>query len=283
MEEERKPMKLAFHSYAFGGRSWLPAWTLEEALRLTAEMGFDGLELAACRPHAWPADLSRARRRALRQLASDYGLAFSAICPTAVNHNIASHLAEERIGTVRYLVECLDLAVDLGCGVVVANGGWSVKPHARTEAWCWAREGLTAAASEAQDRNVILALENINGQRADVVVLGRDTADMVAEVDSPALKPMIDFYHLHLENEDPLETIECLGPDLAYTHFLDARRADRARRAPGLGEMSLVPILSALHEVGYGGWLGVEIWGDDPIALGRQAVAFWREYQSLPS
>jgi hypothetical protein len=36
--------KVAFHIYAFGGRYWLPAWTLEEVIRLTAEMGFEGLE-----------------------------------------------------------------------------------------------------------------------------------------------------------------------------------------------------------------------------------------------
>ena len=270
-------LKLAFHTYAFGGRSWLPAWTLDEALRLTAEMGFDGLELAACRPHGWPSDLDAARRRVIRRLAADSGLAFSAVCPTAVNHNIASPVAEERKDTVSYFVECLDLALDLGCHTIVVNGGWSVQPHGRDEAWRWATEGLATAAQEAERRDVVLALENINSRRADVVVTGHDIAAMVNEVGSPALRPMIDFYHLHLEEENPLEAIERLGPHLAYVHFLDARRTDRARVAPGWGEMPLPDILSALRQVGYDGWLGVEIWGDDPLTLGRQAVSFFAE------
>lgn len=270
-------MKLAFHTYAFGGRSWLPAWTLDEALRLTAELGFDGLELAARRPHGWPSDLDAARRQAIRRLAADSGLAFSAVCPTAVNHNIASPVAEERKGTVSYFVECLDLALDLGCHTIVVNGGWSVQPHRRDEAWRWATEGLATAAQEAERRDVVLALENINGRRADVVVTSHDVATMVNEVGSPALQPMIDFYHLYLENENPLEAIERLGPHLAYVHFLDARRTDRARVAPGWGEMPLSDILSALRQVGYDGWLGFEIWGDDPLTLGRQAVSFFAE------
>lgn len=270
-------MKIAFHTCAFGARSWLPAWTLEEAIRLTAEMGFEGLELAACRPHGWPSDLNAQHRREMRKLAADSSLAFSTVGATSVNHNIASPMAEERRATVRYWVECVHLALDLGCSTVVVAGGWSVRPHGRDEAWRWAREGLAAVAREAEQRGVVLALENINSRRADVVVSSRDVATMIEEVGSPALRPMLDFYHLHLEAEDPFEAIERLGADLADVHFLDARRADRARVVPGLGEMPLPDILLALREVGYDGWLVVEIWGDDPLTLGRQAVRFFAE------
>jgi sugar phosphate isomerase/epimerase len=270
-------LKLAFHTFAFGGRSWLPAWSLEEAIRLTAEMGFEGLELAACRPHGWPADLDAARRRVIRALAADSGLLFSAICPNSVNHNIASPIEEERAATVNYHIECLDLALDLGCHTVVVNGGWSVQPHGRDEAWRWAIEGLAAVAREAERRGAVLALENINSRRADVAMTSRYVALMVDEVASSALKPMIDFYHLHLEGEDPLEAIERFGADLAHIHFLDARRIDRARVAPGWGEAPLSDILAALGQVGYKGWLSVEIWGDDPLALGRQALSFFAE------
>ena len=257
--------------------------SLGAAIRLTAELGFEGLELAACRPHGWPSDLDTARRRAIQKLAADCGLAFSAVCPTTVNHNIASPVAEERKGTVSYFVECLDLALDLGCRTIVVNGGWSVQPHGRDEAWRWAVEGLATVAREAERRGVVLALENINSRRADVVVTSRDVAAVVNEVGSSALRPMIDFYHLHLEKENPLEAIERLGPHLAYVHFLDARRADRARVAPGWGEMPLPDILLALRQVGYDGWLGVEIWGDDPLTLGRQAVSFFTKSTSAPS
>jgi protein FrlC len=252
-------MKIAFHTCAFGARSWLPAWTLEEAIRLIAEMGFEGLELAACRPHGWPSDLDAQHRREIRKLAAD------------------SSVAEERRDTVRYWVQCVHLALDLGCNTVVVAGGWSVQPHGRDEAWRWAREGLATVAREAEQRGAVLALENINSRRADVVVSSRDVAAMIEEVGSPALRPMLDFYHLHLEAEDPFEAIERLGADLADVHFLDARRADRARVVPGLGEMPLPDILLALQHVRYDGWLVVEIWGDDPLTLGRQAVRFFAE------
>lgn len=267
-------MKLAYHTYAFGGRSWLPAWTLEEALRLTAELGFQGLELAACRPHGWPADLGQERRRALRRLAADWGLAFSAICPTAVNHNLASPVPEERQDTVAYIVQCMDLALDLGTSTVIVNGGWTVQPYRREEARRWAIQGLASLAARAEARGAVLALENINSARADVVVTTRDVADVVSEVGSPSLRPMLDLYHLYLEGEEPVEAIEHLGRCPAYVHFSDAKQAGRARVAPGLGELPWTRILSALRSAGYDGWLAYEIWGDDPVVLGRQAMSF---------
>lgn len=267
-------MKLAYHTYAFGGRSWLPAWTLEEALRLTAELGFQGLELAACRPHGWPADLGQQRRQTLRRLAADCGLAFSAICPTAVNHNLASPVPEERQDTVAYIVQCMELALDLGTSTVVVNAGWTVQPYRREETRRWAVEGLASLAARGESRGVVLALENINSARADVVVTSQDLADVVSEVGSPALQPMLDLYHLYLEGENLAEAIGHLGRCPAYVHFSDATRVRRARVAPGLGELPWTSILWALWDAGYDGWLAYEIWGDDPMALGRQAVSF---------
>jgi sugar phosphate isomerase/epimerase len=48
---------------------------------------------------------------------------------------------------------------------------------------------------------------------------------------------------------------------------------------PGLGEIPLPDILAALRRVGYDEWLTVEIWGDDPCALGRQSIEFLAEQQ----
>jgi len=269
-------MKIAYHTYAFGGRSWMPSWTLEEALRLTSELGFEGIELAAWRPHAWPRDLDAARRHEMRRLAHQYHLEYSAICMVQVNHNIASPDAAERQDTLSYIQDCIDLAADLECRMVVVGGGWSVQPHQRADAWEWAVEGLAQAARYAEKRGVTLAVETINRQRADVIVSTGDVLAMIHAVGSPAMRPMMDFYHLHLEDEDPILAIQRLGKDLAYVHFLDARRANRSRQVLGKGEIPLDLILAALREAGYEGWLCVEIWGDDPVDIGKQTIQYYR-------
>jgi sugar phosphate isomerase/epimerase len=267
-------MKISYHTYAFGGRSWMPAWTLEEALRLTAELGFDGIELAAWRPHAWPADLDSARRLVMKNLARQYDLAYSAICMVQVNHNIASPIASERRDSLDYIQDCIELAADLECPTVVVGGGWSVHPYTREDAWKWAAESLDGAARHAHERGITLVLENINRQRADVIVSTDDLIAMIEAIDSPSLRLMLDFYHLHLEREDPYHAVRRLGSDLAYVHFLDARRSNRSRQIPGNGEIRLDSILSTLVEIGYNGWLCVEIWGDNPVEIGEQTILY---------
>lgn len=256
----------------------MPSWTLEEALRLTAEIGFDGIELAAWRPHAWPHDLDAARRQAMKGIARHYHLAYSAICMVQVNHNIASPIDAERQDSLVYIQDCINLAADLECPTVVIGGGWTVQPHQHQTAWEWAVESLSKAARYAQMQGITLALENINRQRADMIVSTDDMLEMIREIGSPAIRPMLDFYHLHLEGEDPVSAVQRLGKDLAYVHFLDARRINRSRQVPGKGEIPLNHILAALGEAGYDGWLCVEIWGDDPVDIGHQTI---QQYQSL--
>ena len=255
----------------------MPSWTLEEALRLTSELGFDGIELAAWRPHAWPRDLDTARRQEMRRLARQYHLEYSAICMVQVNHNIASPGPAERQDTLTYIQDCIDLSADLGSHIVVVGGGWSVQPHQRADAWEWAVEGLARAAKYAERREVTLAVENINRQRADVIVSTDDILAMIREVGSPAMRPMLDFYHLHLDGEEPTSAIHRLGKDLVYAHFLDSRRANRSRQVLGKGELPLEAILSTLVEIGYNGWLCVEIWGDNPLDIGKQVLSYYQE------
>jgi len=272
-------MKLAYHTFAFGGRSWLPSWTLEESIRITKDIGFEGLELGAVRPHGFPEDLSNVQRKKVLKYAKQERINFAAICPTSTNFNIASPIASERNATGKYIVDCMDLAQDLECKIVRVDGGWSVKPFERVDAWKWATEGLAEAAKEAERKGVYLVLEPVNSQRSDVVTSSIEMEKMISNIGSPALKPMIDLYHLHMENENAVKVIQRLGERLAHVHFLDARRADRARAIPGKGEMNLVKILETLNDINYDNWLTFEFWGNDPFAPGKQAVDYFRCHQ----
>jgi len=271
-------MKIAYHTFAFGGRSWLPSWTLEESLRLTSELGFDGLELGAVRPHGFPDDLSIAQRKQLLRHARAEKVEFAAICPISSNFNVASPIEGERNATNKYIIDCIHLAQDLECRIIRVDGGWSVKPFLPVDGWNWAMEGLSAAAKVAEKNGVTLVLEPVNSQRSDIVTSSYEMERMIQNIDSSALKPMIDLYHLHMENEDPVEVINRLGSTLSHVHFLDARKADRARLVPGKGELDLNAILDALVRINYDRWLSFEFWGKDPIVPGRQTVEFFHNY-----
>ena len=54
-------MRLAYSSNAY------MSFSIEECIARIADLGYEGLELLADAPHAWPVDLSADKKRAIRE------------------------------------------------------------------------------------------------------------------------------------------------------------------------------------------------------------------------
>ena len=66
-------MRLAYSSNAYMN------FPVEESIARIADLGYEGLELLADAPHAWPADLSADKIRAIRKCLDRHGLAIANI------------------------------------------------------------------------------------------------------------------------------------------------------------------------------------------------------------
>ena len=105
--------KYAFNTWVYGSFPvWMPAYTLDEAIRRLARIGYDGIEIGCAAPHAWPAHLDAGRRRALRDLLKSEGLPCVSLLPApggGPGNNPASPLTEERTATIAHYKEVVDL------------------------------------------------------------------------------------------------------------------------------------------------------------------------------
>ena len=271
-------MKTAFHSFAYGGRSWLPSLGLHEMLRRVKALGFDGIELGALRPHAWPGDLRGKALREAKSLLEDLRLEVAAVNPTVVNHNLISPLPNERRDTIGYYRDCLHLAAELGAPYLTFSIGWRVQGTAMAQAKDWMLEALEQLLPEAGRCGVVIVAEAVNSNRTNFLTTTQGVLELVREIDSPCLQAMLDLYHAFLMGEDPLKSLRLLGKNLRYIHFVDGARGTSERRLPGQGDTPMDRALSTLREIGYLGYLTVEIWGADPDRLGAQAMEFFRRY-----
>jgi len=140
-------------------------------------------------------------------------------------------------------------------------------------------EGWKKIVPYAEKKGVTLCLEMLNSRDATNMkghpgYQGDHTdycVDIIKQVGSPNLKLLFDIYHVQIMDGDVIRRIRQLGDTIAHVHTAGN---------PGRGELddkqeiSYKPIMEALVEISYTGFVGQEfIPTRDPMAGLRQAVA----------
>jgi hydroxypyruvate isomerase len=134
---------------------------------------------------------------------------------------------------------------------------------------------LKRAAALAREAGTVLWLEPVymvvNGQRMFVDTIGRGL-DVVAAVDSPALRLLADVYHSAQTKEDFAQAVGDRMPLVAHVQVADTD----GRHEPGTGAIDWAGIMSVLREKGYQGEIGLEYFPTVPdgesLALTRRAL-----------
>jgi hydroxypyruvate isomerase len=118
-------------------------------------------------------------------------------------------------------------------------------------------------------------LENLNAPVDHPgVPFGRaeDCLALVASINKPSLKLMLDLYHAQIGEGNLIESCRKSLPHIGEIQVADVP----GRCEPGTGEINYPAIARALHTMGYAGTVGLEGWasGDDELALARFRDAF---------
>ena len=75
-------MRLAFNTWVYSSFPvWLPAYPLDETIRRIARIGYDGIEIGAASPHAYPDYLDKSRRTQIKSVLQGNGIALSSMLP----------------------------------------------------------------------------------------------------------------------------------------------------------------------------------------------------------
>ena len=160
----------------------------------------------------------------------------------------------------------LEWMAEAGGEVAVLGGG-----HGDTiEAGVKALEPLVKRADEL---GVKIAGENHGGTSLNSIASLRE---FVALAKSPALGIALAPYHVMGANESVAEAIEAIGSKLLF--FYAWQRAPGLRELPGDGTLDFGPVLQALRQVGYNGYLNIFTHTHVPRTQMTEAVIASREY-----
>ena len=271
-------IRLAFSTNAY------MRFPFEEAAARIASAGYEGLELMADVPHAWPAGLLEGPKRAIRDAMTRNGLAFSNVNAFMMNA-IADHRQpywypsfiepDEGYRRVRidHTYRAIDLCAEMGAPHITTEPGGPLAPgQSRQSAIDLFVEVLKPLAEHAHRRGVLLLVEPEPGLLIETTEQYLEVAE---RVDAPSIGLNFDVGHAYCMAEDIPEQVHRLAGHTRHYHFEDiAPTRVHHHLIPGLGAIDFAAIVAAIESTGYGGWITVELYPnvDDPDGAARGAM-----------
>lgn len=250
---------------------------VRDSIERCAKFGYDAIELCGEPDYYDTAEV--------RRLCQDKGIAVSSICSVYNNQerDLAHPDPEMRKKAFEYVKKVVAFAAEIDCHMVIANPTACCKtvPLApREEEYKWGLEGIIKSAEFAEKYNVNLCLECWN--RYETYWLNRleQAADMVDAVKKDNVGVMGDLFHMNIDESDMAQAIINCGDKLTHIHFADSNRA-----APSKGHIDFVPIMKALREINYQGYITFELLPAEADPFGTLKAGggkeFFDEYTEL--
>ena len=240
---------------------------------LAADLGFDGVELSLL-------GMTTDRIRAIRQAVERRGLQITCTTGLGAQADISSLDPQRRAAGLEYLLQSVRTTAALGSRLLtgVLYAPWNVRVQAhRTERWNHAVEGLRQVARVAALEGVTLGLEAINRFETDLVNTAAQATRMCQEVDHPAVGVLLDAFHLNMEEKRVGDAIRATGRHLVHFHC-----DENDRGVPGSGHVAWDEIFDALRDIGYDGWLTLEMFVAADLAVSSD-LAIWRQIEPEPT
>ena len=275
-------MRLAFSTNAF------MRFPFPEAARRIAALGYEGLELMADVPHAWPMGLLEGPKGEIRAAMAETGLEFSnvnAFMMNAINDHRHPYLhpsyLEPDLGYRRVRIDhtrrALDLCAELGAPHITTEpGGPLPEGLNRQAAIDRFVEALKPLAEHAHDRGVMLLIE----PEPHLLIETTDQYLEVADrVNAPSIGLNFDVGHAFCVSEDLPAAIARMAPHTRHYHLEDiAATRVHHHLVPGRGAIDFAAVVEAIRGTGYDGWLTVELYPniDDPDAAAQGAMEHLR-------
>jgi sugar phosphate isomerase/epimerase len=255
-------------------------WTPEQIFSYAARTGYDGVEIAPFTLAKYVTEISGADRARLRDQARGAGVDITGIHWVLVdaegmylNHPDSA----VRARTGRYLVDLVDFCADLGGRVIVVGSPKQrniMEGITADQAWQWAGATFRDSVKRAEERGVTLCLEPLAPAETNFINTAAEAVRFVRQFDSSSMKIILDVKAMCSEAKPIPQIIREAWPEMAYFHA-----NDRNLKGPGFGEVDFAPIAAALREVGYNGWISVEVFKfeEGPEAIATRSLAYLHE------
>lgn len=260
-------------------------WPLEKACALAAQCGYTGLEIAPFTLAEYVTKISAGQRSAIRRTVEKAGLVVAGLhwlLAKTAGYHLTSPELEVRRRTAQYLGELARFCADLG-GTVLVFGSpkqRDLPPGVpRDVGMGFATEVIRRTLPVLEKTRVTLAIEPLAPSATNFITTAEEAMELVRRVNAPWCRIHLDCRAMASEATPIPELLRRHRQHLVHFHANDPNG-----QGPGFGKLDFVPILRTLGEIGYQGWISVEVFDLSPgiERTARESIAYLKRCQPQP-
>jgi sugar phosphate isomerase/epimerase len=248
----------------------------ERQCALAAGLGYRGLEIA---PFTFGDDgwrMPSSKRAEIRNVCKGTGLAVSGLhwllaAPSGLSITTADRTIWQR--SIDILKASVELCAELE-GDYLVHGSPAQRRVSDASDASRAIEAWSIAAEAAQRSGVVYCLEPLAQPDCNFINTLAEARQVVEKIGNPAFRTMVDTLAASLmEPEAVADAIRRLMPTGLMAHI---QFNDRNKRGPGQGRDQFAPVVRALRETGYDGWIAMEpfVYEPDGVTCAARMIGY---------
>jgi sugar phosphate isomerase/epimerase len=179
----------------------------------------------------------------------------------------------------KFIEGMVDVAGSLGAPVILGSmqGRWE-GDVTRKQAVSWLAEALEQFGARAEKLGVPFFYEFLNRYETNLFNRVAESLEFLSALRTRNVKLLCDLFHMNIEEPAIPAALRLAGSNLGHVHF-----ADSNRHAIGFGHTPMKPVMAALSDIGYSGYLSAEVLPlPDSETAARQTLASFREFMVSP-
>jgi sugar phosphate isomerase/epimerase len=276
-------MKLAYSTNAF------KRYSLNEAIRMIAEIGYEGIEVLCDLPHAYPPIFQDKEIDSFKNQIAKFRLdisnlnAFTLYSISDVYH--PSWIEDDKISReirITHTINCIKLAKKIGAkNISTEPGGPLIERNTNMKHLeKLFMEGLYRVVPIAEQENIKILIEpepNLLLENSDQFL------NFIENFSTDNVRLNFDIGHFYCVGEDPTEIIYKLSEYIEHFHLADiASNRIHNHLIPGEGSINFRSVFKAIDSIGYKGYVTVELYPYQlcPKEAGKKAYEYL--YRILP-
>ncbi|MCL2743207.1 MAG: sugar phosphate isomerase/epimerase [Planctomycetaceae bacterium] len=259
-------MKFAICNELFEGWNTTAGFDFSRVFDYIKMTGYDGVEVAPFTIAETALAISSKKRDEIRRTAEKCDLTIAGLhwlLAKTEGYYLTSPDTAVRQKTADYFLELVRLCADLGGKFMVLGSPKQrnlLPGVSQEQAMDYAAEVLSQAVPLLEKHGIKIAVEPLTKNETDFLCTAAEAVQLIEKIGAPQQIALhLDCKAMCDESIPIPELIRQNKEHLIYFHANDPNL-----QGPGFGQLEFKPIISALQEINYGGWVSVEVFDYSP-------------------